>query len=103
MIMWVSRIMIFMQWEAFHVTLPFNHYVRLLLSQSSCQFHVYCYSGGHVSLSSSCRDLVDLVKKNRVLIFLDECHATGFLGETGRWVETGGTKVGQSIGSEVQF
>ena len=29
-------------------------------------------------------DIVKLAKKHNALVFLDECHATGFFGNTGR-------------------
>uniref|UniRef100_A0A7E4VW23 Aminotran_1_2 domain-containing protein n=1 Tax=Panagrellus redivivus TaxID=6233 RepID=A0A7E4VW23_PANRE len=32
-------------------------------------------------------EIVELAEKYRALIFLDECHATGFLGKTGRGTE----------------
>merc|ERR1712062_714834 len=33
------------------------------------------------------KDIVDLAKKYGALTFIDECHATGFFGETGRGTE----------------
>ena len=31
-------------------------------------------------------EIVDLARRYNALVFLDECHATGFFGATGRWV-----------------
>lgn len=31
------------------------------------------------------REICDLAERENALIFLDECHATGFLGDTGRY------------------
>ena len=37
------------------------------------------------------RDMCRLANEHKALVFLDECHATGFLGDTGRYVyEWGG-------------
>ena len=30
------------------------------------------------------RQLCDLAEKYKALLFIDECHATGFIGQTGR-------------------
>lgn len=30
------------------------------------------------------REICDLAEKYNAFVFIDECHATGFLGETGR-------------------
>ena len=35
-------------------------------------------------------EIVDLARRYNALVFLDECHATGFFGATGRWVHWGG-------------
>jgi len=37
---------------------------------------------------SSNSELCDLAEKYGALTFIDECHATGFLGETGRYLDT---------------
>lgn len=31
------------------------------------------------------RGICDLAEQYRALVFIDECHATGFLGRCGRW------------------
>ncbi len=33
-----------------------------------------------------CREMCQLAERENALIFLDECHATGFLGDSGRSV-----------------
>lgn len=33
-------------------------------------------------------ELCDLAEKYGALTFIDECHATGFLGETGRYLDS---------------
>ena len=33
---------------------------------------------------SSFSDICDLAEKYKALVFIDECHATGFFGKTGR-------------------
>ena len=35
-------------------------------------------------LVHACREMYELAKKENALIFLDDCHATGFLGNSGR-------------------
>ena len=33
-----------------------------------------------------CREICDLADKHEAMVFIDECHATGFFGPTGRYV-----------------
>ena len=61
--------------------------------QSSCKNQ--CFLHGcfviHVYFSFYFSKICALAKKYKSLTFLDECHATGFFGATGRYVDIQGT------------
>ena len=44
---------------------------------------VHTYTHTHTHTHS---DMCQLAEKYNALVFLDECHATGFLGDTGRYI-----------------
>lgn len=45
---------------------------------------VFSMDGDVAPLTGIC----DLAERYGALVFIDECHATGFLGPRGRWAET---------------
>ena len=58
--------------------------VRACVCVCMCQ-HPVCVRGreGRYFLPF-CREICQLAAKEKALVFLDECHATGFLGDSGR-------------------
>ncbi len=42
---------------------------------------VFSMDGNVTPLDTIC----DLADKYKALVFIDECHSTGFFGKTGRW------------------
>ena len=58
--------------------------------QSSCKINGFTLYFRN-SFSFYCSKICALAKKYKSLTFLDECHATGFFGATGRYVDIQGT------------
>lgn len=53
---------------------------------------VFSMDGDVAPLQGIC----DLAEQYSALVFIDECHATGFLGPRGRWVY-GGKKASKTV------
>lgn len=66
------------------------HTLHVMLDQSSrfdCPFIELQFTISLLSyLDCSNREVCLLAEKYNALVFLDECHATGFLGDTGRYI-----------------
>ena len=52
------------------------------------QYPIYKPPINNTCGGSSNSELCELADKYGALTFIDECHATGFLGETGRYLQT---------------
>ena len=61
-----------------------KHPVYCLCRDWLCRLvHVCTHTNTHAHTHS---DMCRLAEKYNALVFLDECHATGFLGDTGRYL-----------------
>ncbi len=54
---------------------------------------VFSMDGDVAPLQGIC----DLAEQYSALVFIDECHATGFLGPRGRWVWGGGEIASKTV------
>ena len=62
-----------------------KYFLGLCIMQSCFLFIPLSQSLAHtLPLSIFCRQICDLADKYNALVFVDECHATGFFGKTGR-------------------
>ena len=68
---------------------PVNEFSRVTFStklyqrkfdNNNCLFYIF-----HIFISFF-RDICDLAEKYNALTFIDECHGTGVIGQTGRYV-----------------
>lgn len=61
---------------AFALSVPQSSRMRLIVTDG-----VFSMDGNVAPLPGIC----DLAEQYRAMVFIDECHATGFLGPRGRW------------------
>lgn len=69
---------------------PIAHTLHVTLDQSLCLdclfIELQSYHVTYELADCTNREMCLLAEKYSALVFLDECHATGFLGDTGRYI-----------------